>query len=306
MTHTANLLVELLVEELPPRALKALGQAFAEQLAGGLRAQGVAAQDAVVTPYATPRRLAVHVAGVAARGADRRVHQRLMPVAVGLDAQGQARPPLLKKLAGLGLDASAVAGLVQAEEGGKAMLFHDHVEPGHTLRDALQDALHQALTHLPIPKVMTYQLHGGTALPGWDSVQFVRPAHGLVALHGTDVVPVNALGLQAGRETRGHRFEASADPLVLADADSYAETLRTPGAVIASFAERRERVAEQLQAAAQQAGRGLRPVDDAALLDEVTALVERPNVLVCSWTPRARSPTASSSSATSCPTMPAP
>lgn len=281
MTHTANLLVELRVEELPPRALQALGQAFADQLASGLRAHGVAPENAGVTPYATPRRLAVHVTGVAARGADRRVHQKLMPVAVGLDAQGQARPPLLKKLAALGLDAAAVAGLVHADDGGKPMLFHDHVEPGHTLQEALQAALQQALTHLPIPKVMTYPLHRGTALPGWDSVQFVRPAHGLVALHGADVVPVSALGLQAGRSTQGHRFEATASPVELASADGYAEALRSQGAVIASFAERRAQVASQLQAAAQQAGSGLRPVEDAALLDEVTALVERPHAIVC-------------------------
>lgn len=281
MTQTANLLVELLVEELPPRALQSLGQAFAEQLVTGLRAHGVAAADAVVTSYATPRRLAVHVTDVAARGADRRVHQKLMPVSVGLDAQGQATPPLLKRLAALGLDASTVAQLVREGEGKKETLFHDHLEPGHTLQAALQAALQQALTHLPIPKVMTYQLHHDTALPGWDSVQFVRPAHGLVALHGAQVVPVSALGLQAGRSTRGHRFEAAADPIELMDADSYAGTLSTQGAVIASFTERRARVASELQGAAQQAGGGLRPVDDAALLDEVTALVERPHAIVC-------------------------
>ncbi|MCK9516465.1 MAG: glycine--tRNA ligase subunit beta [Ottowia sp.] len=281
MTHTASLLVELQVEELPPRALKSLGQAFADQLVRGLQAHGVAPENAVVTPYATPRRLAVHVTRVAARGADRRVRQKLMPVAVGLDAHGQARPPLLKKLATLGLDEHAVAGLVHADEGGRAMLFHDHVEPGHALQQALQAALQQALTQLPIPKVMTYQLHRRTALPGWDSVQFVRPAHSLVALHGTDVVAVSALGLQAGRRTRGHRFEAAVDPVELADADSYADALRSQGAVIASFAERRALVASQVQAAAQQAGSGLLPLADAELLDEVTALVERPKAMVC-------------------------
>ncbi|HPR45837.1 MAG TPA: glycine--tRNA ligase subunit beta, partial [Ottowia sp.] len=138
-----------------------------------------------------------------------------------------------------------------------------------------------AIAKLPIPKVMTYQLSAGTALPGWDSVQFVRPAHGLVALHGEQVVPVTALGLTAGRATHGHRFEAAMDPIELPTADSYAAQLRLHGAVIASFEERRADIAAQLHKAAADAGEGLRAIEDEALLDEVTALVERPNVLVC-------------------------
>jgi glycyl-tRNA synthetase beta chain len=116
-------------------------------------------------------------------------------------------------------------------------------------------------------------------------VSFVRPAHGLVALHGADVVAVEALGLKAGRETHGHRFEAKVDPVVLADADAYARQLAEEGAVIAGFAERRAEIARQLDAAAQRIGGGARPIDDAALLDEVAALVERPNVLVCEFEP---------------------
>ena len=137
----------------------------------------------------------------------------------------------------------------------------------------MQKALEATLAALPIPKVMTYQL-----ADGWATVNFVRPAHKLVALHGADVVPVSVLGLAAGRETHGHRFEAAVDPVVFADADSYAATLKKDGAVIASFAERRAEIARQLEAAA--AGAGGKPIDDDALLDEVTALVEWPNVLV--------------------------
>jgi glycyl-tRNA synthetase beta chain len=122
---------------------------------------------------------------------------------------------------------------------------------------------------------MTYQL-----ADGWTTVNFVRPAHGLVALHGTEIVPVTLLGLTAGRETHGHRFEAAVDPVVIADADCYADTLARDGAVIASFAARRADIARQLQVAAAKAGADLRPIDDEALLDEVTALVERPNVLI--------------------------
>ena len=102
-------------------------------------------------------------------------------------------------------------------------------------------------------------------------------------MHGADVVPVQALGLKAGNSTHGHRFEAAVDPVVLKDADSYAATLRTDGAVIASFAERKAEIAKQLAAAAGKLGGGVTAIDDDALLDEVTALVERPNVLVCEF-----------------------
>ncbi len=125
---------------------------------------------------------------------------------------------------------------------------------------------------------MQYQL-----ADGWSSVHFVRPAHGLVALHGADVVPVTALGLSAGRSTQGHRFEAAQPVISLAHADEYAARLREHGAVIASFAERRAEIVRQLTAAAAQ--QGLKPIDDEALLDEVTALVERPNVLLCRFEP---------------------
>jgi len=198
-----------------------------------------------------------------------------MPVAVGLDASGNATPALLKKLAALGADASAVASLRRDSDGKTEVLFYDSLARGATLAEGLQKALEAALAGLPIPKVMSYQL-----ADGWSSVNFVRPAHKLVALHGAGIVPVSILGLKSGRETRGHRFEAAVDPVVIADADAYAEALRRDGAVIASFAERRAEIDRQVSAAAAKAGPDLTPVEDDALLDEVTALVERPNVLV--------------------------
>ncbi len=268
-----NLLVELFVEELPPKALKKLGGAFATALATSLKNAGLAPSTATVTAYASPRRLAAHVTDVAAVAADKPVAQKLMPVAVGLDAAGNATPALLKKLAALGADASAVSGLRRESDGKAEVLFYDSLAKGATLAEGLQKALEAALAALPIPKVMSYQL-----ADGWNSVNFVRPAHGLVALHGADVVPVAALGLTSGRATQGHRFEAAIDPVLIADADSYAATLQKDGAVIASFAERRAEITRQLEAAAARAGG--KPIDDDALLDEVTALVERPNVLV--------------------------
>ena len=273
---TRNLLVELFVEELPPKALRKLGEAFATGLAAGLKAQGLATDASVVTPFASPRRLAAQVTAVSAQAADKAVSQKLMPVVVALTATGEATPALLKKLASVGADASVVPQLKRQMDGKAEVLFFDSVVSGATLAEGLQKALDEALAKLPIPKVMQYQL-----ADGWTSVNFVRPAHGLVALHGNDVVPVSALGLQAGRTTHGHRFEASLDPIELKSADEYVKRLAEQGAVIASFDERRSDIASQLRAAA--AKQGLTPIDDAALLDEVTALVERPNVLACKF-----------------------
>ncbi|MEN9629304.1 MAG: glycyl-tRNA synthetase subunit beta [Pseudomonadota bacterium] len=282
MSDTRNLLVELFVEELPPKALKKLGEAFAGVLADSLKAQGLAAADAAVTPFASPRRLAVQVGAVAAQAADKTQLLKLMPVAVALDATGAPTPALLKKLAAVGADASVVPQLERRPDGKAEALFLDSRVPGAALADGLQKALDEAIAKLPIPKVMQYQLESGSGpafQPGWTSVNFVRPAHGLVALHGADVVPVQALGLQSGRSTQGHRFEAKLPVVTLRDADSYAAQLRDEGAVIASFAERRAEIVRQLtQAAAQE---GLKPIDDDALLDEVTALVERPKVMLC-------------------------
>ncbi len=270
---TANLLVELFVEELPPKALKKLGDSFAQLIAESLRAQGLLG-DGAVTPFASPRRLGVHLVGVAAKAAEKAVRVKLMPVAVGLTPDGQPSPALLKKLAGSGLAADTP--LERAMDGKAEALFANTVQPGASLAQGLQQALNEMLKALPIPKVMSYQL-----ADGWSNVHFVRPAHGLVALHGDQVVPVSLLGLQAGATTRGHRFEAADPVLTVAHADAYADTLRTRGAVIASFAERREAIRSQLQVAGAKLG--LTPIDDDALLDEVTALVERPNVLTCAF-----------------------
>lgn len=277
---TKNLLVELFVEELPPKALKKLGESFSSTLFESLRAQGLTGADSAATPFASPRRLAVHVSQVAGRAADKPVSHKLMPVSVGLTAEGQATPALLKKLGALGLDAAVVPQLKRAPDGKAEALFFDTVVAGATLADGLQKALEEALAKLPIPKVMTYQL-----ADGWSTVNFVRPAHGLVALHGADVVPVSVLGLTAGRETWGHRFEAASHPVGIKAADSYAAQMEAEGAVIPGFDQRRAEIERQLQAASEMVGGGVRPIHDEALLDEVTALVERPNVLLCQFEP---------------------
>ena len=278
MSTPHNLMVELFVEELPPKALKKLGAAFGEGLLAGLRNEGLATASSALNLFATPRRLAARISHVLSEAPESSLTQKLMPVSVGHDAAGQPTPALLKKLASLGLEAQAAASLTVGADGKAQALFLTQRRPGARLSEGLQRALDSTLARLPIPKVMKYQL-----ADGWTSVNFVRPAHGLVALHGADVVPVEVLGLVAGRQTRGHRFEAPVDPILLQHANHYEQQLADQGAVTASFDARRADIEHQLAVAASALG--LRPIEDDALLDEVTALVERPNVLACQFEP---------------------
>ena len=289
-----NLLVELLVEELPPKALETLGKAFGRTLAHSLWSQGLIADASAFTPFATPRRLAVHVAGVAAVAADGPEAKKLMPVKVAFDAQGRPTMALVKKAQAMGSRCAALLETWPAGQDGADRLYVQQdgkdefvycvtVVPGMDIRSGLQRALQASLEQLPIPKVMSYQLQAHCEIPGWSTVSFVRPAHGVVALHGATVVPVQALGLQSGNTTIGHRFEAARMPVVIDHADAYVETLRRDGAVIVGFAARRADIERQIATACERLGGGVHVVDDPALLDEVTALVERPNVLVCSF-----------------------
>jgi glycyl-tRNA synthetase beta chain len=271
----ATLLVELLTEELPPKALNRLGEAFAAGIEAGLRKRGFLADDSGATSYATPRRLTVSVTAVRAATEPRKIEVKLMPVSVGLTPDGVPTPALLKKLAAAGLEGLDPAALGRRIDGKAESLFAETVLPPVTLAAGLQAALEEAIAGLPIPKVMGYQLADGET-----TVQFVRPAHGLVALHGADVVPVSVLGLAAGRRTQGHRFEGQRD-IELAHAGDYARRLAAEGRVVAGFAERRTMIREALEAAAAREGASLGDAGDyAALLDEVTALVELPTVYV--------------------------
>ncbi|MFF7060479.1 glycine--tRNA ligase subunit beta [Achromobacter spanius] len=274
-TNIRPLLVELLTEELPPKALQKLGQAFAEGVRATLERHGLLAEGCAVTAYSTPRRLAVHLSAVLAQAPDQPYAEKLMPAKIGLTEDGKATPALQKKLAAKGLENIDLATLDRESDGKQDYLVARGTAPGSSLAAGLQEGIDTALNSLPIPKVMRYQLADGVT-----TVKFVRPAHGLVALFGADVVPVAALGMQAGRDTLGHRF-MSAGPVSFTDADSYAATLAEKGRVVASFEGRRDDIQRQLL---DHAGRLSATLGDdpevAALLDEVTALVEHPTVYV--------------------------
>ncbi|MGN6703220.1 MAG: glycine--tRNA ligase subunit beta, partial [Burkholderiaceae bacterium] len=279
MAHT--LLVELLTEELPPKALQKLGNAFGGALFEGLRSNDFLEDGATLTVFATPRRLAAHISQVREISLPKERVTKLMPVSVGRDAEGRPTPALIKKLKGMyhediDVDALLTERVTVAHDGKTDVLVHRELAAGTRLAIRLEGALEDAIKKLPVPKVMSYQLADGET-----TVQFVRPAHKLIALHGADVVPVEILGLTAGRTTLGHRF-LSPGELTIADADTYAATLTEQGKVIASFPERRDAIRAALLAAAGD-DRVLMPE---ALLDEVTALVEWPVVYACRFEER--------------------
>ncbi len=266
---TQPLLVELVTEELPPKALSAIGEAFAAKIVDGLCKRGVVAGDAAPSVFASPRRLAVRVDAVLARSPDTPRREKVLPVSVAFDAQGQPTQALAKKLAAMNAAHVDPAALERASDGKAEALYYSFVAPGVPLEQALQQTLDEALGQLPIPKVMRYQR------PDGSDVHFVRPAHRLVALHGSSVVPVSALGLAAGRETFGHRFLGK--PVFTIDtATAYESQMESEGAVIASFTRRREAIRQALDAAAARLQAKL--AEHEALLDEVTALVEFPVV----------------------------
>ena len=274
------LLVELQTEELPPKALDKMGRAFAEGISQILKEQHLIDEAAVITAYATPRRLAVHIDAVAAQAADQPFSEKLMPTKVGLDADGNMTLPLKKRLESKGLGHLRLADLEIKADGKQEHIYANGMAKGAALSEVIGEAINYAITHLPIPKVMRYQLNDGVT-----SVRFVRPAHGLVVLWGDTVLAAHTLGLDATNTTLGHRFMCDT-PITLRHADSYVEQLKETGWVIPSFAERKELIRQQLEAACEQldANLGTDP-EVAELLDEVTALVEHPTVYIGEFDP---------------------
>ena len=266
-----TLLVELQTEELPPKALVKLGAAFATGIANGLKARDFLEAGSVVTTFATPRRLAVAITNVRPTSPDKSIREKVLPVSVALDKDGNPSAPLAKKLAALGFPDLTVAELERAQDGKAESFFHTYTAPGSQLAAGLQPVLEETVAKLPIPKLMSYQRPDGT------TVQFVRPVHTLLALHGETVVPLTLLGLHSGRSTLGHRFLSDGQPFDVAHADGYGALLKDTGKVVANAAERKESIRTQLleQAGADQV---LMPE---ALLDEVAALVEWPVVYEC-------------------------
>ena len=265
-----TLLVELFTEELPPKALAKLGEAFAAGIVNGLKSRDFLEADSVATSFASPRRLAVSITNVRGTSPDKQMREKVLPVSVAIDANGNATAPLAKKLAALGFPNLQVSDLERAVDGKAESFFYSYTAPGTALAGSLQLALEESISKLPIPKVMSYQR------PDGETVHFVRPVHSIIALHGTDIIPLAALGLTAGRITQGHRF-LSAGQVTINHADDYNRALKEEGKVTANVTERKEQIRQALLAKAN----GDQVLMPESLLDEVAALVEWPVVYEC-------------------------
>ncbi len=265
-----TLLIELFTEELPPKALAKLGEAFAAGILNGLKSRDFLEADAVATSYASPRRLAISITKVRATSPDKLIREKVLPVSVALDASGNASAPLMKKLAALGFPDLQVSDLERAVDGKAESFFYSHTAAGTKLAPSVQNAVEESIAKLPIPKVMSYQRPDGA------TVHFVRPVHRIIALHGSDILPLDLLGLSSNRTTLGHRFLSEGE-ISIAHADDYAAKLASQGKVIANVTERKEKIRTALLAKAGN-DQVLMPE---SLLDEVTALVEWPVVYEC-------------------------
>jgi glycyl-tRNA synthetase beta chain len=301
-TSTAPLLIELLTEELPPRALQRLGETFAQQIAQSLEARGLLDDPTELSYFASPRRLAVLLPAVRTQAPERTVEVKGPSVKVGLDAQGQPTQALLKWAERQG---AAIDSLTQGSDGKQTVFFWRSTVRGERLDTAIQSILEQVLPRLPVPKMMSYQLADGKT-----TVSFARPVQGLMVLHADTILPARLLGLESGRMTKGHRFQARTD-IAIDHANSYAAQLEQDGRVLASFSARREQIRAQLIEQASTLGARFSnrastdsvvqinkpnqfidagahvPVagPDDALLDEVTALVEWPRVYLGRFDP---------------------
>jgi len=273
-TQSATLLIEVFTEELPPKSLRRLGDAFSEGIFTVLKAAGLANEASKVMSFATPRRLAVQISNVLDQAPDYPVREKLLPTSIAFDAQGKATPPLLKKLGALGYGDIDITTLEKAGEGKNEALYLNVIAKGAALEHTAQTALEQTLSKLPIAKMMHYQVlqkNGQLA-----DVQFARPAHSIIALHGDQILKINSLGIAASNHTEGHRFLAPGN-VTIASADQYENELQAKAKVIPSFNQRRAQIEAALLKAA---GDDLVLMPD-SLLDEVTSLVEWPAIYEC-------------------------
>ena len=263
------LLIELGMEELPPRALPALRDALQAECLRRLDDAGIQPGDVIA--FATPRRLALLLDGIPSRQPDRIQERRGPAVTAAFDAAGAPTRAAEGFARSCGV---AVEDLGRENTDKGEYLVHRETRSGATLEQLLSGILAASLAALPTPKRMRW---------GSGEAEFVRPVHWLVALYGDRVLDIEVMGLRSGRETRGHRFHCP-QPLELSHAGDYARRLEQDGMVMPSFEARRESIARQIAAEAEAAGG--QALVDADLLDEVTALVEWPVALTGSFDAR--------------------
>ncbi len=270
-----NLLIELLTEELPPKSQKQLGITFAKNVKEFLVKHHLTNEASEDSIFSTPRRIGIYLKDVKDEAANQNTSIKLMPSSIGFDVSGKPTEALLKKLHGIGLDEKAVNLITKKNENNSEILYINKDVEGAKLKDIIAECISSSLARLPIKKMMSYQLSDG-----WTTVNFVRPAHGLIILHGTNIIKTNVLGIESSRSTLGHRFESKKEMIEIQHADKYKEQMKMEGNVIVSFEERKTLIKNGLHNRAADLSNQLTPINDEDLLEEVTALVEYPNVLV--------------------------
>lgn len=270
-----NLLIELLTEELPPKSQKQLGIAFAKNIKEFLVKHHLANETSKESIFSTPRRIGIHLKDVKDEAENQNASIKLMPASVGFDSSEKPTEALIKKLHGIGLNEKAISLINKKNENNNEVLYVDKIVEGAKLKNIIGECISSSLTRLPIKKIMSYQLSDG-----WTTVNFVRPAHKLIVLHGANIIKTNVLGIESNRITLGHRFESKKEIIEIQHADQYKEQMKKEGNVIVSFEERKLLIKTSLNEKATHLSNQLNPVDDEDLLDEVTALVEYPNILV--------------------------
>ncbi len=263
----ASLLIEIGTEELPPKALDTLADAFAKGIVDGLMRHGIPFDAANTKTYCSPRRLAVIVAGVANDQPDQAIERRGPALAACLDADGQPTRALTGFAASCGVDVSALEKL-ETDKG--SWFVHRAILAGQTTVDLLPEILAEAVKGLPIPKAMRWGAHEFT---------FVRPVHWLIVLHGSEIVPAGLFGLHSGRQSRGHRFHHEG-PVHIVDADSWLDALHN-AKVIADPAMRRRRIVDEVTRVSKEIGG--KPQLSADLLDEIANLNEWPVAIACAF-----------------------
>ena len=271
----STLLVELFTEELPPKALRRISDAFGKEFVASLAGQNFFDKDRDFSVFATPRRLAVQIQDVPAVAQQKTVTHKLMPAKVGFDDKKNPTAALIKKLDALGIPEDAVKDIAIVNDGKLDMLQIERQSEGASIVDGVQLALEHSISKLPIPKVMSYQVP-----VTFETVRFVRPVHGLVALHGSKVLPVSAFGVTSSDKTSGHRFLGNSE-ISIQSADDYEDTLKDAGKVIVDMNQRKQQIEEQLKAQAEKLGCVL--FEDESLVEEVNALVEWPVVYAASF-----------------------
>ena len=272
-----TLLIEFITEELPPMSLKELGDKFGQLIKEGLKKQGLIKHDEMIV-YSTPRRLGVKILNVSEKSEDQKKLIKLMPARIGFNENGEATEALLKKLGSLHETSEAISKIKKEDEKGNEILYLEKEISGVNLEDILSEIINTCVNQLPIKKMMSYQLKDG-----WTSVNFVRPIKNLLILHGKKILKVSSFGFEANNQSFGHRFESNEKKLEIDHADNYEKILLETGRVIVNFDERKEKIRKDVVIAAKSFKEELHIIHDEALLNEVTALVEMPNILIGSF-----------------------